>query len=150
MTMLHAHLYHLEESSPKTFSGGLLRGAAASEFPILKGQNASMYSVRLEEGGFRESHWHPDAWLKGDTLLNACRHKLLRLIFLDCPGINPRQSAPASKTAPPDTLSQPRCAALRPGPRCRAAIPGRYRRRGASGGPAAAEECENSTCPSRH
>lgn len=62
MTMIHSHLYHLEEQSPQTFNGGLLRGASASEFPILKGQNASMYSVHLEEGGFREPHWHPDAW----------------------------------------------------------------------------------------
>ncbi|HZV04037.1 MAG TPA: cupin domain-containing protein [Gemmataceae bacterium] len=62
MTMIHTHLYHLEASSPKTFSGGVLRGASADEFPILKGLNASMYSVHLEEAGVREPHWHPDAW----------------------------------------------------------------------------------------
>lgn len=77
MTMIHSHLYHLEESSPKTFTGGLLRGAAASEFPILKGQGASMYSVHLEEGGFREPHWHPDAWEFNYTITGRGRVTIL-------------------------------------------------------------------------
>jgi oxalate decarboxylase len=32
------------------------------EFPILKGQRGAFYSVRLEVGGVREPHWHPNAW----------------------------------------------------------------------------------------
>jgi oxalate decarboxylase len=60
--MSHKHLYHLEQSKSRKFTGGDLRGASANEFPILKGQGGALYSVRLEKGGVREPHWHPSAW----------------------------------------------------------------------------------------
>ena len=58
----HPNLYKLEQSKAKTYSGGMLRGASEHEFRILTGQGASMYSVRLTEGGVREPHWHPSGW----------------------------------------------------------------------------------------
>jgi oxalate decarboxylase len=60
--MTHPNLYRLEQAAPKTYSGGELRGASQNEFPILAGQKASLYSVRLAVGGIREPHWHPAAW----------------------------------------------------------------------------------------
>lgn len=60
--MINKYLFKLEESLPKAFPGGNLRGASVHEFPVLNGQGAAMYSVRLDEGGVREPHWHPDAW----------------------------------------------------------------------------------------
>ena len=60
--MAHPNLYKLEQAAPHKYSGGELRGASQNEFPILAGQGASLYSVRLAEGGIREPHWHPAAW----------------------------------------------------------------------------------------
>lgn len=60
--MSHKYLFKLEESKAKKYPGGELKGASANEFSILRGQNASMYSVRLAPGGIREPHWHPRAW----------------------------------------------------------------------------------------
>jgi oxalate decarboxylase len=56
------HLYRLENSKPKKFTGGELKGASGHEFSILKGQKGALYSVKLEVGGVREPHWHPNAW----------------------------------------------------------------------------------------
>jgi oxalate decarboxylase len=56
------HLYKLEKSKSKKFNGGELRGASVHEFPILKGQQGALYSVKLDVGGVREPHWHPNAW----------------------------------------------------------------------------------------
>ncbi|MFR9751061.1 cupin domain-containing protein [Nocardia sp. 004] len=57
-----SHLFRLSASEPKQFDGGNLRGAHENNFPVLAGQNGSVYSVRLEPGGIREPHWHPTAW----------------------------------------------------------------------------------------
>jgi oxalate decarboxylase len=56
------HLYRLDNSKPKKFPGDELRGASVHEFPILKGQGGALYSVKLDLGGIREPHWHPNAW----------------------------------------------------------------------------------------
>ncbi|AHH94059.1 hypothetical protein GCM10010174_42430 [Kutzneria viridogrisea] len=56
------HLFHLNASKPGVYNGGSLRGANEENFPILKGQNGSVYYVTLEVGGVREPHWHPSAW----------------------------------------------------------------------------------------
>lgn len=60
--MSSSYLFKLEDSKAKKFHGGNLKGASFHEFPILKGQHGSLYSVRLEPGGIREPHWHPNAW----------------------------------------------------------------------------------------
>jgi oxalate decarboxylase len=60
--MKHPYLYKLEKAAAHKYSGGDLRGASQNELPILAGQDASLYSVRLLPGGVREPHWHPAAW----------------------------------------------------------------------------------------
>ena len=57
-----SHLFHLGALAPTTFDGGLLRQAHEDNFPILKGQQASVVFVTLQPGGIREPHWHPSAW----------------------------------------------------------------------------------------
>lgn len=57
-----AHLFSLSKTAPSTFDGGTLRGANEDTFPVLAGQNGSVYLVHLDVGGIREPHWHPSAW----------------------------------------------------------------------------------------
>lgn len=57
-----AHVFHLSAEDPLTYDGGTLRGAHEGNFPVLAGQQGSVYLVRLEPGGIREPHWHPTAW----------------------------------------------------------------------------------------
>ncbi|GLZ51805.1 hypothetical protein Acsp07_14220 [Actinomycetospora sp. NBRC 106378] len=56
------HLFHLTAAKPSEYDGGSLRGANEQTFPVLAGQDASVYFVTLEVGGIREPHWHPNAW----------------------------------------------------------------------------------------
>ncbi|MBB5159344.1 cupin domain-containing protein [Saccharopolyspora phatthalungensis] len=56
------HLFKLRASEPTIFDGGTLQGAHEQNFPVLRGQQGSVYFVRLEVGGIREAHWHPTAW----------------------------------------------------------------------------------------
>jgi oxalate decarboxylase len=58
----HTHLFHLTAVPPTTYSGGSLQQAHEDNFPILKGQEASIQLIRLAPGGIREPHWHPSAW----------------------------------------------------------------------------------------
>ncbi|GAA1978690.1 cupin domain-containing protein [Amycolatopsis minnesotensis] len=58
----HAHVFPLSKTAPTTFDGGTLRGANEDTFPVLAGQNGSVYLVHLDVGGIREPHWHPNAW----------------------------------------------------------------------------------------
>lgn len=71
--MSHPNLLHLEQTSPKTYPGGVIRGASREQYSILEGQQASMYSVRLEEDGVREPHWHPNAWEFGYCISGRAR-----------------------------------------------------------------------------
>ncbi|WP_306796131.1 cupin domain-containing protein [Nocardia sp. XZ_19_369] len=57
-----AHLFRLTSAEPNRYDGGTLRGAHEGTFPVLTGQQASVYYVELEIGGLREPHWHPTAW----------------------------------------------------------------------------------------
>ena len=57
-----SHLFHLGALAPTTFDGGMLRQAHEENFPILRGQQASVVFVTLQPGGIREPHWHPSAW----------------------------------------------------------------------------------------
>jgi oxalate decarboxylase len=43
-------------------AGGTLAEATGENFPVLKGQNASVFLLVLKPGGAREPHWHPNAW----------------------------------------------------------------------------------------
>ncbi|ONF72649.1 cupin [Amycolatopsis keratiniphila subsp. keratiniphila] len=61
-TMNHPHLFNLADSPATVVEGGSLRGAHEQNFPVLKGQNGSVYLIRLDVGGVREPHWHPTAW----------------------------------------------------------------------------------------
>ncbi|WP_406629400.1 cupin domain-containing protein [Amycolatopsis sp. WGS_07] len=56
------YLFPLAASAPATFDGGSLRGAHEQNFPVLAGQQGSVYLVHLDPGGLREPHWHPSAW----------------------------------------------------------------------------------------
>ncbi|MFI6042041.1 cupin domain-containing protein [Nocardia sp. NPDC051321] len=57
-----SHLFRLTSAEPDRYDGGTLRGAHEGTFPVLTGQQASVYFVELEVGAIREPHWHPTAW----------------------------------------------------------------------------------------
>jgi oxalate decarboxylase len=57
-----SHLFHLSALPPTTYDGGSLQQAHEDNFPILKGQEASIQLITLQPGGIREPHWHPSAW----------------------------------------------------------------------------------------
>jgi oxalate decarboxylase len=57
-----SHLFHLGDSPVATFDGGSFHQADEENFPILKGQEASIVLLTLQPGGIREPHWHPSAW----------------------------------------------------------------------------------------
>ncbi|MFE3177346.1 cupin domain-containing protein [Amycolatopsis sp. NPDC059090] len=56
------YLFPLAKSAPAVHDGGTLRGAHEKNFPVLAGQQGSVYLVHLDPGGVREPHWHPSAW----------------------------------------------------------------------------------------
>src|SRR6185437_10763298 len=57
-----SHLFHLGASPVTSFDGGSFQQADEENFPILKGQAASIVLLTLQPGGIREPHWHPSAW----------------------------------------------------------------------------------------
>jgi oxalate decarboxylase len=57
-----SHLFHLGDSSVTRYDGGWFQQADEDNFPILKGQQASIVMLTLQPGGIREPHWHPSAW----------------------------------------------------------------------------------------
>jgi oxalate decarboxylase len=57
-----SHLFHLGAQDPTIHDGGSFRQASGDNFPILKGQEASIVLLTLQPGGIREPHWHPSAW----------------------------------------------------------------------------------------
>lgn len=57
-----SHLFRLGEQTSTTYDGGSFKQASEDNFPILKGQEASIVLLTLEPGGIREPHWHPSAW----------------------------------------------------------------------------------------
>ena len=57
-----SHLFHLGDSPRSTHDGGSFQQASEDNFPILKGQEASILLLTLQPGGIREPHWHPSAW----------------------------------------------------------------------------------------
>lgn len=56
------YVFPLATSAPAVHDGGTLRGAHEKNFPVLAGQQGSVYLVHLDPGGVREPHWHPSAW----------------------------------------------------------------------------------------
>ena len=57
----HSHLFHLGASRSAT-STAARSSRRTRNFPILKGQEASIVLLTLQPGGIREPHWHPSAW----------------------------------------------------------------------------------------
>lgn len=57
-----SHRFRLGAEKPAVHDGGLFRQASGDNFPILKGQEASIVLLTLQPGGIREPHWHPSAW----------------------------------------------------------------------------------------
>ena len=57
-----SHLFHLGAQPLNTYDGGSFQQADEENFPILKGQAASIVKLTLQPGGIREPHWHPSAW----------------------------------------------------------------------------------------
>jgi len=57
-----SHLFHLGDQPHTTFDGGSFQQADEENFPILKGEEASIVLLTLQPGGIREPHWHPSAW----------------------------------------------------------------------------------------
>lgn len=57
-----SHLFRLAALAPVTYDGGSQQQAHEDNFPILKGQQASIQLITLVPGGIREPHWHPSAW----------------------------------------------------------------------------------------
>jgi oxalate decarboxylase len=58
----HLFHFHLGAQAPTTLDGGSFQQANEDNFPILKGQEASILLLTLQPGGIREPHWHPSAW----------------------------------------------------------------------------------------
>ena len=57
-----SHLFHLGAAPLNKYDGGSFQQADEDDFPILKGQAASIVLLTLQPGGIREPHWHPSAW----------------------------------------------------------------------------------------
>lgn len=57
-----SHVFRLGAQDPTVLDGGSFRQANEDNFPILKGQEASIVLLTLQPGGIREPHWHPSAW----------------------------------------------------------------------------------------
>ena len=57
-----SHLFPLGAQAPTTLDGGSYQQANEDNFPILKGQEASILLLTLQPGGIREPDWHPSAW----------------------------------------------------------------------------------------
>jgi oxalate decarboxylase len=57
-----SHLFHLGDSPVNRYDGGFFQQADEENFPILRGQAASIVKLTLVPGGIREPHWHPSAW----------------------------------------------------------------------------------------
>ena len=58
--MSSIHTFNLEAIRPQAVCYGGTRAMASEEnFPLLKGM--SLYLLRLDSGGVREPHWHPNA-----------------------------------------------------------------------------------------
>jgi oxalate decarboxylase len=57
-----SHLFHLGGSPVNKLDGGFFYQADEENFPILKGEQASIVLLTLQPGGIREPHWHPSAW----------------------------------------------------------------------------------------
>jgi oxalate decarboxylase len=56
------HTFNLAATTPQlSNAGGSRTFANADNFPILNGWAMSPYLLRLEKGGVREPHWHPNA-----------------------------------------------------------------------------------------
>ena len=70
------HTFNLDTTEPQAVCNGGTRTIASSDnFPILQGM--SLYLLRLEKGGIREPHWHPNA-----AELSYCvRGKVIMTIF---------------------------------------------------------------------
>jgi oxalate decarboxylase len=58
----NSHLFRLGASPVNRFDGGSFQQADEDNFPILKGEQASIVVLTLLPGGIREPHWHPSAW----------------------------------------------------------------------------------------
>lgn len=56
------HLFHLAALPPTKYDGGLQQQAHEDNFPILRGQAASIQLITLQPRAIREPHWHPSAW----------------------------------------------------------------------------------------
>src|SRR5919108_6280495 len=71
--MSSIHTFNLEAIKPQAICDGGTRAMANKEnFPLLKGM--ALYSLRLDNGGIREPHWHPNAaelgyCLSGEALM---------------------------------------------------------------------------------
>ena len=57
-----SHLFPLGAQPVNKYDGGSFQQASEENFPILKGQEASVLLLTLQPGGIREPHWHPSAW----------------------------------------------------------------------------------------
>lgn len=57
-----SHLFRLGSMHPRAYDGGTQQQAHEGNFPILKGQEASIQLITLQPGAIREPHWHPSAW----------------------------------------------------------------------------------------
>jgi oxalate decarboxylase len=56
------YTFNLDGTAPQVSnSNGSRTTANADNFPVLTGMGMAMYVLRLEKGGVREPHWHPNA-----------------------------------------------------------------------------------------
>ena len=79
--MSSIHTFNLQAIKPQAVRNGGTRAMANQDnFSILNGM--ALYSLRLESGGIREPHWHPNAAELGYCLSG----RALMSIFSPCAG----------------------------------------------------------------
>lgn len=55
--------FRLSRTKPQiTTPGGTVTKADAQNFPVVKGNDAAVFFVKMDKGALREPHWHPNAW----------------------------------------------------------------------------------------
>src|SRR3954447_24418238 len=58
-----AYSFPLATSKPTAVTpGGSVTEVTEDNFPVFKGNNASVFYLVMKPGAVREPHWHPNAW----------------------------------------------------------------------------------------
>lgn len=59
----HTYKFELTKAKPQLLtSKGTVTTCTVKNFPVLEGSDAAIFLLKLDVGGLREPHWHPNAW----------------------------------------------------------------------------------------